>query len=167
MEICFFSCFMETAICVKQAHGLLSQEEKKLKKTPGQEHRSDVLWNCFKEQCSSKETVLNTEAVWHLIYFATFRDRQFLNVEWRPLFEYIVAELGEKCEAMVFHETGKYLHEWLMHVPAKKGDHTGKRFVYRNVQKSIIAGNQADIRIWKRSSRHFLIWQIVRNLMYP
>lgn len=110
-----------------------------------------MLWNCFKEQCSSKETVLNTEAVWHLIYFATFRDRQFLNVEWRPLFEYIVAELGEKCEAMVFHETGKYLHEWLMHVPAKRRSYR-KRFMYRNVQKSIIAGNQADIRIWKRSS---------------
>ena len=116
----FFQLFYGNGNLRKQAHGLLSQEEKKLKKTPGQEHRSDVLWNCFKEQCSSKETVLNTEAVWHLIYFATFRDRQFLNVEWRPLFEYIVAELGEKCEAMVFHETGKYLHEWLMHVPAKK-----------------------------------------------
>ena len=50
-----------------QELGLLSKEEKKLKKTPGQEHRSDVLWNCFKEQCSTKETVLNTEAVWLLI----------------------------------------------------------------------------------------------------
>ena len=116
----YFQLFYGDADSQKQAHDLLVTEEKKLSNPSIESHRFSVLWNCFKEQCSSEGTVLNTRAIWHLVYFATARDRKFLNVEWKSLYEYLVSELGEKCKAMVFDETAGYLHKWLTQVPKKR-----------------------------------------------
>ena len=72
MEICFFQLFYGNGNLRKQAHGLLSQEEKKLKKT--QDRNTDPMCcGIVLRAVQFKETVLNTEAVWHLIYFATFQ----------------------------------------------------------------------------------------------